>query len=103
MTSPNSGSASVPLADVGLVFGTLEVEVVVGVAELLLLDGTLVVEKILEVVVLEEVVVVVEVVVVEVEVDVIEGVVDVAGFLLVVGDGGGLLVDFGVVEVDSAS
>lgn len=60
------------------------------VAELLVLGGTLlVVEEILEVVVV-------------VEVDVIGGVVDVAGFLLVVGDGGGVLVDFGVLVVSAS-
>jgi len=91
---PNSWSVSAPSAGVGLLLGTLELEGVIVVAELLVLDGTLlVVEEILE-----EVVVVVVVEVVDVE-----GVVDVAGFLLVVGSGGGgVLVDFGVVEVDSA-
>jgi len=90
-TVPKSWSVSAPSLSVGLLLGTLELEGVVVEAEPLVLDDTLlVVEESLEVVV------------VVVVVDAIGEVVDVAGFLLVVG-GGGVLVDFGVVEVGSDS
>lgn len=84
---PNSRSVSAPSVGVGPVLGTLELEDVVVVVELL--DGTLLVVE-------DGLGVVVVVVVVD---DVVAGAADVTGFLVVVGDGGGVLVDSGAVEV----